>query len=86
MTNRVEPFQALFSRYINSKIDERNWSRFSAVCDLPGIVKEERQAFASYMLDSIDNDESLYLPRACEAEALFDAIRPGNTSNIAVGF
>lgn len=69
------PFETLFSKYLSEQIEELHWNRFQAVCDLPNIFTTERTAFASYFADSIDNNESLYLPKACEAELLLDEIR-----------
>lgn len=86
MTSRANPFQFLLSRYIANEIDDRTWSRFSAVCDLPTMYTDERLAFASFVADSIDNDENLYLPRSCEAEILLDEVRVDGFGSAAVGF
>lgn len=86
MTSCAQPFQTLLSRYLSNDIDHRTWSRFSAVCDLPTIFADERLAFASFVVDSIDNDENLYLPRSCEAEILMNEVRVDDIGSTAVGF
>ena len=86
MNNRAtQPFQSLLSDYINQKIDACSWNRFQAVCDLETIAPTERLAFATYFVDSIDNNEAIYMPKACEAELILDDIRVDNFG-LAVGF
>ncbi|NND70896.1 MAG: hypothetical protein HKN43_04900 [Rhodothermales bacterium] len=86
MSDRAtNPFETLFVDYVHENISELNWHRFQAVCDLQSIFPKERLAFATFFADSRKNAESIYLPKACEAELLFDEIRVDELG-LAIGF